>query len=70
MVMMMVTMIVHSYSGFREIYGQIIRGDNACDLNAEGLFLEFRILWVVVALKLCLLRCSRPSAVTFGKGIP
>jgi len=29
--MMMATIIVHSYSGFRELYGQIIRGHNTCD---------------------------------------
>ena len=41
--MIMVTIIVHSYSGFREVYLQIIRGDNVCDMNAEGMFFEFRI---------------------------
>jgi hypothetical protein len=41
--MMMVTIIVNSYSEFREAYGKIIRGDNSCDLNAEIMFLEFRI---------------------------
>jgi hypothetical protein len=46
------TIIVNSYSGFREIYGQMIRGDNACDLNAAGMFFEFWILWEMVGLKL------------------
>ena len=38
---MMMTIIVHSYSGFREVSLQIIRGDNVCDMNAEGMFSNF-----------------------------
>jgi hypothetical protein len=41
MMMMMTTIILSSYSEFREVYGQIIRGDNACELNAELCFSNF-----------------------------